>query len=253
VKHAREAAGRHRAQVRPRYGRITVLGASVAVTLVALAGGFGVLPKGADEPAGATSLANADSAAADTADQDLQLPEDVKAARAEPEEASAAADERAADSGQSATPTFRQKRARPADRGGTALPVSSGTGRRIVFSEGRQRVWLVDSADDVLRTYLASGSVYDNLDPGTYEVFSRSRWATGIDDSGTMEYFVRFTRGDAGAAIGFHTIPVDDGKPVQTHRELGTPLSHGCIRQKRSDAIALWEFAPVGTTVVVTP
>ena len=39
---------------------------------------------------------------------------------------------------------------------------------------------------------------------------------------------------------------------MQTVDELGTPLSHGCIRQQRADAIALWEFAPLGTKVVVT-
>ncbi len=66
-----------------------------------------------------------------------------------------------------------------------------------------------------------------------------------------MQYFVRFAHGDT-AAIGFHDIPVDEGRPVQTVADLGTPQSHGCIRQKRADAIALWEFAPLGTTVVVT-
>ena len=59
----------------------------------------------------------------------------------------------------------------------TALPPASGTGRRVVFSEGRQRVWLVAEGNDVRRTYLVSGSLYDNLDPGTYEVFSRSEQA----------------------------------------------------------------------------
>jgi hypothetical protein len=120
-----------------------------------------------------------------------------------------------------------------------------------VFSESRQRVWLVEPGNVVRRSYLVSGSVYDNLDPGTYEVFSRSEQAWGIDDTGTMKYFVRFTHGD-NAAIGFHDIPVDDGKPVQTVDQLGTPLSHGCVRQRRADAIALWRFAPLGTTVVVT-
>ena len=67
-----------------------------------------------------------------------------------------------------------------------------------------------------------------------------------------MKYFVRFTTGDEGAAIGFHDIPIDDGAPVQTVAQLGTPQSHGCIRQSAQDAIALWDFAPLGTTVVVT-
>lgn len=134
-----------------------------------------------------------------------------------------------------------------------ALPPDSGTGRRVVFSEGLQRVWMIGSDNRVERTYPVSGSVYDNLFPGTYEVYSRSRYAVGIDDSGTMEYFVRFTQGTNGGAIGFHTIPIDDGARVQTIGELGTPLSHGCIRQATSDAVAMWEFAPIGTTVVVTP
>jgi lipoprotein-anchoring transpeptidase ErfK/SrfK len=98
---------------------------------------------------------------------------------------------------------------------------------------------------------LVSGSVYDNLDPGTYSVYSRSEQAWGIDDSGTMKYFVRFAHGD-NAAIGFHDIPVDSqGRRVQSPRQLGQPLSSGCIRQRRPDARALWDFAPIGTPVVV--
>ena len=89
------------------------------------------------------------------------------------------------------------------------LPADSGTGRRVVFSEERQRVWLVSADDEVLRTYLVSGSLSDNLDPGTYSVYSRSSNAVGIDDSGTMRWFVRFTQGDSGAAIGFHDIPIE--------------------------------------------
>jgi lipoprotein-anchoring transpeptidase ErfK/SrfK len=66
-----------------------------------------------------------------------------------------------------------------------------------------------------------------------------------------MEYFVRFTQGPTGAAIGFHSIPTMDGTPLQTTAQLGTPQSHGCIRQWKPDAIALWNFAPIGTKVVV--
>lgn len=135
-----------------------------------------------------------------------------------------------------------------------APPADSGEGRRVVFDMSDQRVWLVDSSprggDVVVRTYLVSGSVTDNLRPDTYAVYSRSRHAWGIDDSGTMQYFVRFAHGPH-AAIGFHDIPVKDGVPLQSRAELGTPQSHGCIRQWRPDARALWRFAPVGSTVVV--
>ena len=133
-----------------------------------------------------------------------------------------------------------------------ALPDGSGEGRRIVFSETAQRVWLVGDNGKVERTYLVSGSKFDNLNPGTYSVLSRSRHATAFDYSGSMEYFVRFATGFT-APIGFHTVPVDNaGRPEQTKKELGTPTSAGCVRQWRDDAIALWTFAPIGTKVVVT-
>lgn len=131
------------------------------------------------------------------------------------------------------------------------LPTSSGHGRRVVFDISAQRVWLVDDGDRVRRTYLVSGSLTDNLQPGRYEVYSTSRHAVGVDDSGTMQYMVRFAHGEQ-APIGFHDIPVDRGELVQTRAELGTPQSHGCIRQWRPDARALWYFATVGTKVVVT-
>lgn len=229
--------GRHRATpVRPRYGRIATLAASLAVTTVAVLGGTGVLPdsESVADPV-ATEVAHDPEATAPPADGAPSSARAGASGAAELETGADAATEQ-----------------RPVDpREDTTLPPGSGQGKRVVFSESRQRVWLVEGRKKVVRTYLVSGSVEDNLDPGTYAVYSRSEQAYGIDDSGTMKYFVRFTQGER-AAIGFHDIPIDEGKTVQTVAQLGTPLSHGCIRQRRADAIALWEFAPLGTTVVVT-
>jgi lipoprotein-anchoring transpeptidase ErfK/SrfK len=132
-----------------------------------------------------------------------------------------------------------------------ALPADSGSGRRVVYAIGAQQVWLVTDSE-VVRTYRVSGSRYDQLEAGTYEVSSKSRHATSWHGTETMEYMVRFHRG-ARSNIGFHDIPVDTvrGSEVQTLSDLGTPLSDGCIRQDVVDAAALWEFAPVGTPVVV--
>ncbi len=74
------------------------------------------------------------------------------------------------------------------------------------------------------RTYLRVGQPRPTTStPAPIEVYSRSADAIGIDDSGTMQWFVRFTQGPTGAAIGFHYIPIDDGEPVQTESQLGTP------------------------------
>lgn len=132
------------------------------------------------------------------------------------------------------------------------IPANSGSGKRVVLDLTAQQVWLVDDDGSEHRSYMVSASRYDNLDPGTYEVFSTSRHAVSWNHTETMEYMVRFTRGE-NANIGFHDIPVsqDSGEEVQTLSELGTPLSDGCIRQDVEDAEALWDFATVGTEVVV--
>lgn len=132
-----------------------------------------------------------------------------------------------------------------------AVPSKSGQGRRVVFDISEQRVWLVGGQGRVHRTYLVSGSKTDNLGPGRYEVYSRSRHAVSYTYEETMRFMVRFAHGET-AAIGFHDIPRDQkGHRVQTREELGTPLSSGCIRQARPDAVALWKFADVGTDIVV--
>jgi hypothetical protein len=234
-----------------------VVAVSVAVCLVALLGGTGVLPSVAG-PARDTAAGN--DVARDLTGTSGMAAVGERAALVLDSAQDQGVEERSGDGqddgqddgqndGQNDGATGDQRDAEPAD---DSLPADSGAGYRVVFSESRQRVWLVDDGDEVVRTYLVSGSVYDNLDPGTFEVYSRSEQAYAFDGSGSMKYFVRFTQGDTGAAIGFHDIPVDnDGDLVQTLGQLGTPLSHGCIRQERADAIALWEFAPVGTTVVV--
>jgi hypothetical protein len=130
------------------------------------------------------------------------------------------------------------------------LPVASGSGKRVVFSKSAQRVWLVNGTGTAVSTYLVSGSLTDNLHPGSYHVYSRSRWAVGVSDSGVMQYFVRFAHGPH-AAIGFHSIPSKLGTPLQKLSQLGTPQSHGCIRQKLTDAEKMWNFAKDGTAVVV--
>jgi lipoprotein-anchoring transpeptidase ErfK/SrfK len=239
---------KHRAtEVRPRYARLSAALTSLAVTVVAVLGGFGVLPvtsgqaNASDEPPAAQRSEPPSQAAADdkTSDEAKSTDSSTRPGKKRTKKTGV---------GKSADSTEYKSGARQ----DTALPEGSGKGRRVVYSESRQRVWLVEEYGSVARTYLVSGSVFDNLDPGAFNVYSRSEDAWGVDNSGSMKYLVRFTQGDTGAAIGFHDIPVKDGRPAQSESQLGTPRSHGCIRQKRTDAIALWDFAPLGTSVIVT-
>lgn len=220
-----------RPPVRVRYDRVTALLGASGVTLVAVLGGAGLLPL-----ANASSPSSAENASAKPG----KVPDPAAVSQQQdtgPVDVDGAKFDRAA------------RESRRVARGGLVVPPDSGDGRRIVFDQTAQRVWLVGESGEAKRTYLVSGSVDDNLDPGRYAVYSRSKRAWGID-GGTMKYMVRFAHGK-NAAIGFHDIPFDQGELMQTKAELGTPRSSGCVRQWRPDAKALWEFAPVGTTVVV--
>jgi lipoprotein-anchoring transpeptidase ErfK/SrfK len=134
------------------------------------------------------------------------------------------------------------------------LPANSGTGRRVVYSKPRQRVWTVEADGTVSKTHLVSGRMtYNQPSPGTYSVFSKSMFTCNIKNPAICwRYMVRFAiGGDEGDNIGFHEIPKKNGVPVQSVSQLGTPLSGGCVRQATSDAIYMWDWAPVGTRVVV--
>jgi lipoprotein-anchoring transpeptidase ErfK/SrfK len=137
----------------------------------------------------------------------------------------------------------------------TALPPDSGTGRRVVYSKSRQRVWTVEADGRVSKTHLVSGRLtWNQPSPGTYSVFSRSGYTCNIKKPYICwRYMVRFTKGPDGDNIGFHEIPVNTrtGQPVQSVWQLGTALSAGCVRQATPDAQYMWNWAGIGTKVVV--
>lgn len=128
------------------------------------------------------------------------------------------------------------------------VPAGSGAGRRMVYSIGQQRVWLVGDGDVVEFSYLVSGRA--GLPAlGSYRIFSKSRYAGS--GSVTMQYMMRFARGRR-LAIGFHSIPVrGNGTMLQTLDQLGTFRSHGCVRQRIDQARLAWDWAPLGTPVTV--
>jgi hypothetical protein len=208
--------------------------------MVALLGGLGLIPLDSPGSDPATVAARGTSGQPDT----------TVAAGAAGTTTGVTSEPSRAEDQRNASAALEQVAAAVPEVGTSTLPADSGTGRRVVFSIGSQRVWLVATDGTVASTYPVSGSVTDNLDPGRYDVYSRSRWAVGVEDSGVMQYFVRFAHG-AHAAIGFHSIPTKNGTPLQTVAQLGTPQSHGCIRQKLVDAQRMWAFARVGTDVVV--
>lgn len=124
----------------------------------------------------------------------------------------------------------------------TAVPDGSGSGRRIVYSLGERRVWLIDVSDQPRRTFTVwPGTVSPG--PGAYTVESRKDATTGYDGV-TIEHIVYFAA-DAGVSIAFSNA-VDGSSPPPT-----SATRTGGIRMHKQDGAALWAFGTVGTAVRV--
>lgn len=133
-------------------------------------------------------------------------------------------------------------------------PADGGNGRRVVYSKSQQTVWVYDETNTIIKMHRVSGR-QDPGDPapGTYSVWSRSIRTFSVNNpSITWGYMVRFAKGNRGGNIGFHEIPYQYGRPVQSIEQLGQALSGGCVRQTTEDAIWMWNWAQLGTVVIVT-
>ncbi|MCX4730101.1 L,D-transpeptidase [Streptomyces sp. NBC_01363] len=132
-----------------------------------------------------------------------------------------------------------KKKSRPA-----ALPKGSGTGTRVVYALADRRVWLVDGDGKVTRTFDVMPSSLNPL-PGTYRVNTpRSGAPTKGSDGVMIEHVVRFAMVDD-VAVGFSAAV--DGSMESPDPTLKT----GGVRMSRADGDAMWDFAMVGTKVVV--
>ena len=133
------------------------------------------------------------------------------------------------------------------------LPAKSGSGRRVVYKNNLQWVWVVDDQNKVLRVMPVSGR-RGVPNPGEYKVNSQSLRSYSLDFEGVwFNNMTRFALGPAGGNIGFHEIPTKNGKPLQTEELLGTFQGSGCLRMSVDDAKFIFKFAKAGTKVVVVP
>ena len=133
------------------------------------------------------------------------------------------------------------------------LPANSGVGRRVVYQNKLQWVWVVDANNKVREAMPVSGR-RGVPKPGEYQVTSQSLRSYSLDFEGV--WFINMTRfafGPAGGNIGFHEIPVKDGKKLQTEDQLGSFQGSGCLRMAPDDAKLIFKFATRGTKVVVLP
>ena len=133
------------------------------------------------------------------------------------------------------------------------LPENSGSGRRVVYKNSLQWVWIVDVNNTIVRVFPVSG-LRGVPNPGKYDVTSQSLRSFSLDFKGVwFNHMTRFALGPHGGNIGFHAIPTKNGKSLQTEAQLGSFQGSGCIRVRPDDAKFIFQYAKLGTTVVVLP
>jgi lipoprotein-anchoring transpeptidase ErfK/SrfK len=118
-----------------------------------------------------------------------------------------------------------------------ALPSNSGSGTRIVYSTGQKRIWLAEDHTVERTMQVVPGT--ESPSNGTYTVTSKVS-STTSSDGVQVVYVVRF-----GGSYGFDAEQGITGLPPAPTGKTGG------VRMAQTDAQVLYQFASVGTTVVV--
>lgn len=150
---------------------------------------------------------------------------------------------------------------------GEVPPGCTATGTSAAIDRELQRAWVC--VDGELVEQIPITTAWSQPDPGTYQVWSRSRNAVAYEGTRlaySMEHFVVFASGEqTGARVGFHSVPrclITDpsigcvkGEYAQSFSSVGSLAyrgqSHGCIRVLPDDASLLWFSLPIGSRVTV--
>ncbi|QMU80643.1 hypothetical protein GXW83_29910 [Streptacidiphilus sp. PB12-B1b] len=125
-----------------------------------------------------------------------------------------------------------------------AVPGDSGTGRRVVYSLGQRRVWLVDPSSKTAAPSFPVQASAVSPPLGSYAVNGGKAAPHPGSDGVEIENSVLFTMHD-GVEIGFSSAV--DGSMASPD-----PSKHtGGIRESIADGKEMYAFASQGTPVVV--
>ena len=136
-----------------------------------------------------------------------------------------------------------------------ALPaiVGSATGsakarKAIVVSISRQVVWAFRGEKVVLSSYVSTGKAGFDTPTGSFAVLTKLPLQTMEGVIGGEYYNVP----DVPSVLYF----TDRGHALHGtywHNNFGTPMSHGCVNLPLDVAAWLYNWAPVGTPVLIVP
>lgn len=128
-----------------------------------------------------------------------------------------------------------------------AAPVAQAGGpARIEISIAEQRLRAYEGDRLVLDTLVSTGTAQYPTPTGTYSIKSKEAMHWSTQYGVWMPNAMRVVNG-----IFIHEMPVTtDGRRIGDS-EIGSPASHGCIRVPSGTASRLYDWARIGTPVVI--
>jgi LysM repeat protein len=129
---------------------------------------------------------------------------------------------------------------------------AAGAGKRIVVSISRQHLWAYDGEREVYSFVASTGLATSPTKTGTYRVLDKipnayaSTWNLQMPYWLGIYYVGRIEN-------GIHALPILSSGQTLWSGYLGRPVSFGCIVLDTQAAAKLYEWADVGTTVVIQP
>jgi hypothetical protein len=125
----------------------------------------------------------------------------------------------------------------------TVTMTGSGKWIEVDLSQQRLTLWVGDTV--VMSTYISSGKAATPTEIGEFAIYSKTPLTTMTGTILGEYYYVPNIKWvsyfDGGEA--FHG--------TYWHHNFGHPMSHGCINMTEADAKTLYDFAPIGTKVIV--
>jgi hypothetical protein len=120
--------------------------------------------------------------------------------------------------------------------------------KRIMVSIGQQMMWAFKGDQVVVSSYVSTGRAGFDTPLGTYAILTKI-------PSQTMEGVI------GGEYYNVPDVPwvmyfTDGGHALHGtywHNNFGTPMSHGCVNLPMDVAAWLYDWAPVGTPVLIVP
>ncbi len=140
----------------------------------------------------------------------------------------------------------------PAGGAVVAPPAPAPAAKSVVVDKSEQRAYLYENGQLINAFVVSTGQPGSETWEGTWHVRSKIPTAYAYTWNLQMPYWLGFYH-TGYLENGFHALPILPDGSILWDGYLGTPVSYGCVILSHPDAATLYQWAEIGTEVIVQP